>query len=470
MPVSARSIPKIRKAIQDDISALNAGYDVLSGPIKDLCVNPEATQLNYLEGQISYASKLLSLDNASELDPVDVDAFGGNFGLKRGLGTYAHGQVLFERTSAPTSDLAIPAGSIVYLTGTSKAYTTDKSVTMYASLAPTYYNAYRGRWGVVAQITASNQGTDYNTAAGTIQTLGSTISGINSCYNPSDVTGGVDLATNTEYANSLKMVLGGSDRSSPGGCIAEVVKTFPGLLSVSVLQGSDALITRMATGVPRDICISGFVGTQTSQGFTVTASGGQIFSSQPVLQILGVFNQTTGALYSSGSDYTLEKDTGAESGSIYAEDSLYIPSGSNIPGQTITVVYTYNQSVVDLQAFYDTPKNTILGTDIMAREGKAVPIYLGIQMSALPGYDYSTLQDSVSEYLLNELNTGVFGDDETALTPDSVRLLVLNSIGGISSFLFTMFSKSNTVGDIETIILARNEYLVFDTTTLQWVS
>lgn len=470
MPVSTRSITKIQKAIQDSISSLNAGYDVLSGPIKDLCITPEAAQLNYFEGQLSYASKMLSLDNAGELDPGDVDAFGGNFGLKRGLGAYAHGPVLFERTSVPTSDIPIPAGTLVYITGTTKAFLTDEAVTMYKDLAPSYYNAYRGRWGVVVQVTASNPGTDYNVAAGMVQTLSGNLSGITSCFNPSDITGGVDLPTNIAYADSLRTILGGSDRSSVGGCMAEVTKAFTGITSVSVLQGSDALITRIADNVPRDIYITGFVGTQVSQAITVTASGGHTLLYQPALQVLGVFNQTTGALYTEGTDYSLEKDTGDTSGSTLASDELYIPPGSTIPGETITVVYTKNQTVIDLQNFYDTPDNTVLGTDILVREGKPVEIYLGIRMRVLPGYDLTLVQETVTDFLLNLLNTGQFGDDVTATTPEDIRLRVLNSVDGISTFLFTIFSTSNTLGTVESIVLARNEYSLFDTTTLQWTA
>jgi hypothetical protein len=466
--VTARDVSTIRKAIQSDIASLNAGYDVLSGPIKDLNIDPEAIQFNYVEQQISYASKMLSLANASELDPVDVDAFGENFGLKRGLGYYARGPVVFESTSAPTSDVTIPAGTVCYITGTSKAFLTDTAVTMYASLAPSYYNPYRGRWGVSVQVTASSPGSDYNTAAGTIQSLGATLSGITGCFNPADITGGIDVPTNTAYAQSILSILGGSDRSSVGGCMAEVAKNFPQVIATSVLQGSDPLITRIATGVPRDIYITGAIGTQVSQNFTVSASGDLVLASQPVDEILGVFNTTTGTRYAEGTDFALLKDTGDLSGSIYASDALSIPMGSTIPRATISVIYTQNQIVVDLQNFYDTDSNTIEGTDILVREGIPVSIYIAIRMTILPGYVLSDVQSSVVTFLLNELNTGQFGDDVTAITPDTVRLDTLNNVNGISTFLFSTFSLSGTPGVVESIVLARNQYCSFDSTTLQW--
>jgi hypothetical protein len=468
MPVVPRSVDTIRKAIQGDIASLNAGYDVLSGPIKDLAIDPEAIQFNYVEQQISYASMMLSLANAVDIAPGDLDAYGANFGLKRGLGSYASGPVVFETTSAPVSDITIPAGTACYITGTSKAFLTNTDVTMYAALAPSYYNPYRGRWGVAVQVTASSPGSDYNTAAGTIQSIGTTITGITGCYNPADITGGTDIPTNSSYAQAILSILGGSDRSSVGGCMAEVAKNFPQVIATSVIQGSDPLITRIANGVPRDIYITGSIGTQVSQTFTVSASGEIVFASQPVDSILGVFNTTTGSQYVAGTDFSLLKDTGPVSGSIYASDALFIPAGSSIPNSTITVIYTQNQTVGDVQAFYDTPGNTIEGTDILVREGIPVNIYISIRMTILPGYVLSDVQSAVVSFLLNALNTNQFGDDVTAITPDTVRLDVLNNVNGISTFLFSTFSTSGTPGDVESIILARNQYCLFDSTTLQW--
>jgi len=128
-----------------------------------------------------------------------------------------------------------------------------------------------------------------------------------------------------------------------------------------------------------------------------------------------------------------------------------------------------NRTVKDMQDFYDQEQNSVLGTDTLVMEGVTVSPYLKIRMSVIPGYTLADVKADVSSYLGEYFNTGYFGDGFTASTPEDVRLSVLNNVDGISSFLFSHFSRySFATEDVRSITLDRNEYFNFVTTRLVW--
>jgi hypothetical protein len=458
--------------MQSYINSLGTNMDASSGPIKDLAIDPQAIQLSKLEQLISYASMLMSLGSSAQILPADLDAFANDFGVTRGIGSYAQGTLVFERSSAPTSDITIPASTTVTVPGTVLGFMTTAPVTMYASLASSYYNALRNRWGIAAPAIAQQPGKDYNISAGKSLNLASSISGIAFCYNPGDFYGGLDIPTNTELAQRLANVLGGTDRSSKSGVSAEILRVFPEVVDVAVLQGQDPLITRIAKNIPQDIFVTGETSQQYSDSLTFagTSQTSYVFQSQPVLEISGVFNSSTGTPYTEGTDYLLIKDTGSVSGSIQAADAISFPGTTSIPPSTpLTIVYSVNQTVVNIQTYYDKESHSILGIDTLVREGIKVPLYLTIRLSVLPGYDVHMVKDNITQFLSSYFNTQQFGDGRTPTSPDDTRLQILNNIDGISVFLWTQFSRTGTPGEIISFILNTNEYAVFDSTLLNWV-
>jgi uncharacterized phage protein gp47/JayE len=466
----SRSEEEITRQMVQAITNLDAVADASSGPILDLAVTPQATQLAFLESLIAYASKLRSLGNAAELDPADLDEFGATFGVERGLGAYARGVVRFERTSPPNADILIPAGTVVGVPNTQLAYVTESPVTMYKSLAPSYYDPSRNRWSIESSVIATKPGASYNVGVGKIKSLGNNISGIDSVYNASAISGGRDIQTNTEFASVLVEVLSGTDRSSEAGTSREVRKERPEIVDVAVFSGSDPEILRVPSAVPRDIYVTGGIPVQASDSFTYMATGApHVFLKQPVVALVGVYNTSTGARYTSGTDYALTADTSNLSGSIYASDILTIPVGSTITNATpLTVVYTYDSSVSALQEYFLKDENKIAGVDTVVFSGKRKYVYVSISVTALTGYSIQQLRTDITYRLSTVLNTYKFGDGVTLLSPSDIRLDLLNNVSGISTLVFTRFSDGPSPDVVESISVGRNEYTYIDTSTIVW--
>lgn len=465
-----RSADEISRQMVQAIAKLDAVADATSGPIHDLAVVPQATQLAFLEALVAYASKLRSLGDAKDIDPADLDEFGATFGIERGLGSYARGTVSFERSSAPTSDITIPAGTVVGVPGTQLSYYTEYSVTMRKDLAATYYDATRNKWSVSAPIIATKPGSSYNVGSGKIRSLSSNISGIDGVYNRTPVTGGKDISTNTEFAQVLSDLLAGTDRTSKAGTSREVRRIRSEVVDVAVFSGSDAEIGRIAEAVPRDIYITGGAEVHASDSFTYTATGdSHILMNRPVVGIVGVYNTSTGNVYTQGTDYVLVLDQTERGGSIYASDAISIPQGSSIViGTNLTVVYQYDTTVKSLQEYFLKDENKVAGLDTVVFRGKRKQIYVSISFTPMIGYSTTQIREDIASFLDSFINTGKFGDGETALSPSNIRIELLNSVNGISSMVFTRFSDGPSGNTVESILVAKNEYAYIDTKAIVW--
>lgn len=458
--------------MQSDINALKTGMDASSGPIKDVVIAPVANQLAQFEATLAYASKLRALENATELLEEDLDAFGEDYGVTRGTGAVSKGVVYFERPSPPVADITIPAGTIVSVPNSTLTFSTVSTVVMYQSLAETYYIPARNRYGIQARIVANLTGSAFNVGVGKITTVSGAPAGISGCYNPSPTTDGTDLESNSALAQRLAAVLRGTDRSSVGGASREILRFDPTIIDVYVAQGTDPLLTRTGTALPRDIYITGFVGESVTEEFTPGGVAGAYtpytLLNQPVLSISGVYG-SDGTPLSYGLDYTLLKDSSDLSGSIQGADKVsFLPGGAATALLPLKVVYAMNTTVQALQTYYDSSARSLLGTDTLIREGVRVPLYISMRLQVLPGYDLKTKQDEISSFILSLVYTQFFGDSRTLIYSEPLRSEIFNSIQGISSLVFTQFSKVSGSQVMQQFYIGSREYIYLDSSQISW--
>lgn len=466
MSIQKRSQTTIEKSIQTNIENMNESLDSLSGPIYDIVVNPVATELASFEESMEYASMMFSLENASNLEPADVDALGENYGITRNLGTYAYGTVVFERTTPPTSDYIIPILTKVVVPNSELEYVTVASATMYRALASTYYNPNRNKYGVAIPVKATKTGKKYNTKRYTVTSISSTLANFTTCYNSTDIVGGKDIEINSSFANRIKATISGTDKMSLASVKGEIMDSYSSVMDVSVISFGDDLMTRTASGYPRDIYLIGGVDIEYSADWVYSSADDKfLLPKQPVSGVRGVYNSSTYTVYTEGVDWVLVQDMTDLKGSTQAQDSIQIPVGSTITdGDSLKIIYSQNMVIQNLQDSYDD--NDIVGVDTSVFKGVEVPIYFGIKLSVLAGATTTTVQADIETYLESYIETYTFGDGLTQVNPSDVRLAILNNVNNISSLQFTYFGRNNT--ELEAYILDKNEYSILD--SIVWTS
>ncbi len=146
---------------------------------------------------------------------TDVDSFVGDFGFARKPAVAASDPVQFSRFTATTLAI-VPVGTIVQ--------TSDGSVT-YAVIADTEQAAYSapdngyllqiGTTSANATVVCQTAGSGGNAAAGAINTIGSTIPGIDSVTNPAAFSNGLDAELDASVKTSFVAWLNTLSKATP---------------------------------------------------------------------------------------------------------------------------------------------------------------------------------------------------------------------------------------------------------------
>lgn len=447
-------------------------WDTAFGPVPDVIGLPNSAVLeDQNNNRLRRVSLLLSLANSDEFTEEDLDEVVYNEGLIRPQGDNASVVLTFSRNTqfgvseSGTIARGWPIGtSIDESTGQAVTFVTTESRTKTNAVATldTNTNAivYKVKVPAICLITGTAGLVGPNRINRPLRPL----AGYTSVTNEAASVNGRDKFTNDELIELYFLAVASRQLSVPQGSEFHVTDTFPAVEDVHEVFGVDPLLTRGDAGAVDSFVISEDELT-TSDDVTFLGVGQKLILSTPpavtILSVVGTSGSVIGETFVEGEDFEVALDTSGLSGSVRARDGIkFLASADPMPepGDVITISYTYNQVVRDLQDDAADLEVEVEGRDILFRLGARVDIFLAATLTVRDGFSFSDIQDAVEALLISEGDAFRLGDRvEGSDIQATVRRLT-----GVDNFVITRLSRTLTGEGTADIDIDGDEYARFD--------
>jgi uncharacterized phage protein gp47/JayE len=464
----AKSFNNIINSMISFIKSVKPTVDVSEGTIfRDIVVDVPAQEIAKLYSELEIASLSQSLLTAPD---STLDKIASNLGLVRKNARQSKGYITFFKRDTPTFDITIPAGTVVSTSLTtsteSQRFTTLSTVTMYASLASTYFNPDTEVYEIEVPIISVLAGLNTVVGPNSINLMITAIPGIDGCYNKEATSGGQDREDSESFRNRIAAKWRGSNLGTINGLLSDVLNYSEDVIDVKVLGHED--VGREDAGAV-DVYIKGYRVEQTQEVFSEVLNysfNEIILSYQPVRSIEQVNNV---ALIDS-SKYSLVKDTDLYAGSSRGKDKIVFNPPQPTSSGSIVVKYSYNSLIRDIQNYLLREDKLIQNVNVLVKEAIAIPISIEISAKALPGYDVSFVEEIIRDNVSQFIDQKAIGEE---LQQADVARVILNSTGVDDLKLpFTTFKSSdnsvlpNTFGNLN---IPYNAYPTLYEIIINWV-
>lgn len=454
-----RSSDEVLRSMQDTVESVDPSIDVRKGPIYESALLPWAPEIATNEADISHLGELYQMEKLQLWKPEEVEVLGRNFGQQYGQGTNSQGYLTFVAFEIPADDIPIPTGTLAATEDSTYVYQTIEPAVFYAASASAYYISSRRRYEIKVAAEAVASGPDYDVRPNRINVMLTPISGITSVFNEAEFSGGFSDQTISEFALDLRELPLGNSAGSPGGLQALAIRVSGGVVEDSaVVTPADIGVyerlsdTSMRFGL--DLYIIGSrMGLAYDTKTTVASEVEFVLDNQPVINVSSVL--VSGAAVS----FTFVPDTEpSRRGSPAALDKIVLASAPGA-GQTVTVTYTYNKLIADLQSECSGMESQLFGANTLVRAGKLVTCDVEV---AIASYGAGTRKTDVEQWI-----TYWFQDPSLITTrqrfyesADPAQFIgTLESEMSVSVGALTKFNRPDrATQNVQTIVFAKNEY------------
>lgn len=441
------------------------GISTRSGTVvKDVVIDSPAQEFESAYTEIDNVALLSSLQNYASFTTDQLNSVASDYGLTRLLGTKATGTIVF-RFKALT-DVNIPFNtrlSTAASTGVASVeFITSQTVIVSSANLPNYYNYLTSFYEVSVPIESSNIGASNNVAAGTITTVLSSISNLDSITNYLPTVNGTDDETNSSLSSRVQTKRLGNNIGTASGYETTVIADNRVLDSI-VVGPNDTEMVRNEFGGSIDIYVLGTDLVQVSEAHTWNNTISEIvLNNQPIPTggIVSVTGALTGLLTLT-TDYAFTKDIGVLANSSASSDKISF-TAVGIPKlvaggtQDITVVYSYNSLITDLQATLNIDTSHITASDVLIREANEILVNIYADVSTLSGYDKATIQAEIETALGTTINAFKLNTD---LQPSDV-VAIIAGVTGVDKVGLTTLQPNTDV------IANKTQYLRVGTITI----
>lgn len=466
----AQYVDKLRTALLSRTRRYDTGY----GPILDVVLRPVAAVLeDQNNNRLRQLSLLLSLQNSDEFSEADLEALVFNEGITRPSGSSAVATLVFRRrTPFATGDTGViprgfPVGSSVHeSTGQAVTFITTESRTKSTAIAvldtETNTTVYENHVPAVAILT----GTIGQVGPDRINRPLRPLVGYDEVTNDAATQEGRDRFTNEELIELYLLAVSSRQLSVPSGSEFHVRSAFDAVEDVHEVFGSNPLLTRAATDAGAvDAFIVGQNLLTKTEYVTFLGTGQKLtLSTPPVVRVDSVKRVSDSALYTETDDYEVSLDISGVRGSTRAKDGIrFLPGADPAPavGDSIQVVYAYNQLIRDLQDETADPRIAVNGRDLLFRQGDRVDIFLNAQLVPSSGFTPADILDAVVGAVGDFINALELGDDVEASDIQGV----VRKLTGVDNFIITKLVRDATTTGTSDVSIADNEYARIDTDT-----
>ena len=449
MPVTIKTraelIQDLVNAIKDRDIAIETGF----GPVKDIVIDPVSLVAREMYLQIKRVFDIQFLKNAEIMSVEELDLLGESLGIKRKGPQAAVGSAFFLTSKKPTSDITVPAGSPVATSpvagsATFQSFVTTRTTVFFAASSDAFFNPASGAFEFEVPIKALSPGKEGNVAPGTIRTLQRQIGGVASIINKSSTNGGRDQETNVEYARRIQLALLGTERGTVNG-LRRFGLSDERVIDALVVQSGDPLLIRTESVAGAvDVYILGEEPTIDQQPDTYTGLD-IFFRNEPLVfpsPVSSVIGNIVGTL-TEGTHYFIERDVVLD-GSSRARNLLRWNRGATgLPalGEGLTIEYTYDKLIQDLQTLLEKPENDVLA-DVLFRRSTQVDITMAATIKAVADVSIATLESQIRSAIREFINTRGLGE---SIIPSDLDV-VIRGVPGVD-FVFLPFETLARLGE-----------------------
>jgi len=442
---------KTRIEIADEMKRLIRNtypyLDISEGEIlNDIVILAPAVVLEELFSLINLTSEAQSILTASD---TALEKIASNIGLLRKAARVATGVITFYTNSIPASDIIIAAGTKVSTLATSDGpgvqFITLQGVTLYSTQVNTYYNSTYNRYEISTNIVCVQSGTSGVVGVGTINSMISSVVGIDGCINYNPTSGGAPVENSQSLLKRIQAKWLGTSLGTYNG-ILNLILSDPSVIDAKIVKNEDT--NRDIFGVV-DIYVRGEklrnrVDVFTSYEAELTDF---VFTHQPITigGISYVNSSVAGSLPTSL--YEIQKDLNLYGGSIFGFDTLHwTASLATEDYDTILISYLYNGLIEDLQNLFSKSENSLINTSVIVKEARELPIDLEIDITIKTGLglDNSTLQIAVQNALALFFDSLRIGEE---IQQADVALAIL-SVHGVDDLKIPFITFQSSDGSI----------------------
>lgn len=390
--------------------------------IRDVVIESPAQEFSTLYQELAHTQKVQSVKFATDLSTDELDALAFNYGMTRLQGVAAAATVTFQvrNFSFSSSDISIPLATVIATTSTDSvpqvSYQTTQSGEFLAAQAPSYFNPVSGFYEVTVPVVAEQSGSIGNVAAGTITDLISSVPGIDSVTNTIAATGGRDIESNTDFATRIQTKLSGNNVGTPNGIIG-LMKENANVGDVAIVGPQDIEMLRNEFGGSVDVYVIGSIVSATSDVRNYMTLGVQefILTRQPVRAVTSITGLASSSPYTfvENVDYDVVFDTSTlVNGSIELKTKIVFGIGGTNPDNStnITIFYTYNSLIQELQAVLEASDTHIITSDILVKEAVQATIDVTADVTIFPGFVISEAVSNIQTVLSQNINALGLGD------------------------------------------------------------
>jgi hypothetical protein len=432
--------------------------DTSQGPIPDVMIRPQAGQLAKASAEAESLRTLFTLQFSTSATDEEVQNALANYGSTPGVGTKSRHIQYFMRFTRPSEDINIPTGTLVSNSDGSLVYSVVNSGTIVVTSADAFYNASRSAYEIGLLVEAVGTGKSYELPKGRVNTILTTIAGIDSTENRAKSSGGLDKESKDNQATRLKKSLRGINKGAPSGIMTSILDAFSeSVYDVAVIQPFEKEFQRMIEGPALDVYLIGSI-LEPYTETTIAITGQTIvpLSKVPVVNVTSVIINGI-----SVTDYTLVADTSFETGLSLDSFDVVVLGIPLITGDIVTISYEYNRLLSDVNTtVFNDGEEYLFNTDIKTRSAFPVnPIIKGT-VQAFASFTTTEVEENVNTFLTTEFN---FTSYTEIVFPEVIRQRMINEVSGVQNFNITEFRRSKgSLSSIEPLVFARNEISEYD--------
>lgn len=464
MPIEKITAAQFRDQLRTGISSRTSTHDVGFGPIRDIVIDPVATVLETQNDRIRSVSLLISLQDPDNLSETDLDGIVFNELIRRSDGSRAVSTVTFSVAVVdPTGpDLVVQRGFPIATTpdastGETVTFVTSEARTLPAAQRQAFFNITTQRYELTVPIIATVTGTTGRVGAGRIRRPLRPLVGFDEASNTAAADGGLGRETNAQLIERYLLSIRGTSLSTPAGVQKYARDNFPDVVDVDVVFGADVQLTRQSTDAGAvDVYIVGDQLVARTENLEYLGINQLLPVASPPLRLVSSVI-SGGTTFVEGTDFEVVRDTSGNRGSTRASEGIRFLSTVTSPpalGTVVTVAYTSNNLVRNLQSDFEQDEQLVLGRDLLVKEGIEVAIILEARLRVASGFSTVTVPSAVTtaiDTFINNLRLGA--NVELSDIQGEVR-----RVSGVDNFLIDRLVRDPALSGAADVVISSTEY------------
>lgn len=404
--------------LKSELTRRRPDLDVSPGTVLHDLLATYSFALERLYSEVDTRVLLRSLDFAANFSSEELDKFAESFGVSRTRGTHALGSVTFRMRTIPDRPIFIPSG---FRVSTVKGVIFETLTPVTLSIDTLIFNTRTGFYEVTVPIRCLSEGSIGNVPANSITVPEYEIVGL-SVTNYTPTSGGTDSESNSSLIERIKTKLKGSNLGTKFGYL-QLLRPYS--TEIQVIGPREKEMTRDEYGGCIDIylrsgvesLVEGETETVTSANLSELNSRGYKMRFQPVMEVRRVTVTRTdqsGQTVIYEPSFDLVHDYGIYAKSVRAFDRVRLIDFLLQEGDVLSIDYTFNLTVNQVQELLDRDENKIIGVDVLVRDFFVCYIRLSetapsIKVTFEYRYRPEVVIDNVKRTIVDYVNTKPVG-------------------------------------------------------------